>query len=99
MDLSEYERRVLGEIEDGLSADNPHLAAAMRRARAYRRTRRIVLHAAGLLAGAALLLLGVRVNSDAGVGLALMGYGLVVATLNALLPAPFTWPRSLRRRK
>jgi hypothetical protein len=94
MALSDYEKRVLGEIEDSLVVDAPRLASSLRNPRAFHRVRRALLRAGGILAGILLTILGVHANSAVGTIIALLGFGLVVATAFVL------WPVfSLSRRK
>ncbi len=86
MALSEYEKRVLGEIEDELSIDSPRLASSLRSTHNRRRARRAVRCSVQLLAGVALVLVGTQTNSGAGTLIAVIGYAITVATLNAALP-------------
>jgi hypothetical protein len=57
--LSDHEQRLLDEIEQALYAEDPKFAAAVRSARTRSRTRRsVVLGILGVIAGLALVLVG-----------------------------------------
>lgn len=59
MPLSDHEQRLLDQIEQALYADDPKFASAVRSARGRWRTRRaLVLAVFGVLAGLALVLIG-----------------------------------------
>ncbi len=76
MPLSDHEQRLLDEIEQALYAEDPKFAASVRSARARSRTRRsAVLCALGVLAGLALVLVGLVTNI---IALSVVGFVLVV---------------------
>ena len=77
MPLSDHEQRLLDEIEQALYAEDPKFAASVRSARTRSRTRRsAVLCVLGVLAGLALVLVGLVANI---VALSVVGFVLVVA--------------------
>jgi Flp pilus assembly protein TadB len=74
--LSDHEQRLLDEIEQALYAEDPKFAASVRSARTRSRTRRsAVLCAFGVLAGLALVLVGLLTNL---IVLSVVGFVLVV---------------------
>jgi hypothetical protein len=74
--LSDHEQRLLDEIEQALYAEDPKFAASVRSARARSRTRRsAVLCGLGVLAGLALVLVGLVANI---IALSVIGFVLVV---------------------
>ena len=83
MPLSEHEQRLLDEIEQALYAEDPKFAQSVRSARAKSRTRRsIVLSAAGVLVGLALVLVGLVAQL---IPLSVVGFVLVVGALGFLV--------------
>jgi Flp pilus assembly protein TadB len=75
--LSDHEQRLLDEIEQALYAEDPKFAASVRSARTRSRTRRsAVLCAFGVVAGLALVLVGLLTNL---IVLSVAGFVLVVA--------------------
>ena len=76
MPLSDHEQRLLDEIEQALYAEDPKFAASVRSARARSRTRRsAVLCGLGVIAGLALVLVGLVTNI---IALSVVGFVLVV---------------------
>jgi Protein of unknown function (DUF3040) len=76
--LSDHEQRLLDEIEQALYAEDPKFAASVRSARARSRTRRsALLCALGVLAGLALVLVGLVTNI---IALSVIGFVLVVGS-------------------
>lgn len=74
--LSDHEQRLLDEIEQALYAEDPKFAASVRAARTRSRTRRsAALCVLGVLAGLALVLVGLVANL---VALSVVGFVLVV---------------------
>lgn len=78
MPLSDHEQRLLDEIEQALYAEDPKFAAAVRSARTRSRTRRAgALCILGVLAGLALVLVGLMTNL---IALSVVGFVLVVGS-------------------
>lgn len=76
MPLSDHEQRLLDEIEQALYAEDPKFAASVRSARTRSRTRRsAVLCVFGVVAGLALVLVGLVANI---IALSVVGFVLVV---------------------
>jgi Flp pilus assembly protein TadB len=76
--LSDHEQRLLDEIEQALYAEDPKFAASVRSARTRSRTRRsAVLCGLGVLAGLALVLVGLVANV---IAVAVIGFVLVVGS-------------------
>jgi len=74
--LSDHEQRLLDQIEQALYAEDPKFAASVRSVRARSRTRRgAVLGVLGVLAGLALVLVGLITNL---IALSVVGFVLVV---------------------
>jgi hypothetical protein len=74
--LSDHEQRLLDEIEQALYAEDPKFAASVRSARARSRTRRsALLCGVGVVAGLALVLVGLVTNI---IALSVVGFVLVV---------------------
>jgi hypothetical protein len=74
--LSDHEQRLLDEIEQALYAEDPKFAAAVRSARTRSRTRRsIVLGVLGVVAGLALVLVGLLTTV---IVLSVVGFVLLV---------------------
>jgi len=74
--LSDHEQRLLDQIEQALYAEDPKFAASVRSVRARSRTRRgAVLGVLGILAGLALVLVGLITNL---IALSVIGFVLVV---------------------
>ena len=77
MPLSDHEQKLLDEIEQALYAEDPKFAASVRSARTRSRTRRsAALCVLGVLAGLALVLVGLVANI---VVLSVVGFVAVVA--------------------
>ena len=77
MPLSDHEQRLLDEIEQALYAEDPKFAASVRLARTRSRTRRAaVLCVLGVVAGLALVLVGLVTNL---IALSVIGFVFVVA--------------------
>jgi Flp pilus assembly protein TadB len=75
--LSEHEQRLLDQIEQALYAEDPKFASAVRSARRHSHARRsVILSAVGLLAGLALVLVGLMTNL---IVLSVVGFVFVVA--------------------
>lgn len=76
MPLSDHEQRLLDEIEQALYAEDPKFAASVRSARTRSRTRRsAALCVLGVVAGLALVLVGLLTNI---IALSVVGFVLVV---------------------
>jgi hypothetical protein len=76
--LSDHEQRLLDEIEQALYAEDPKFAASVRSARTRSRTRRTaVLCAFGVVAGLALVLVGLVTNL---IVLSVIGFVFVVGS-------------------
>jgi Flp pilus assembly protein TadB len=74
--LSEHEQRLLDQIEQALYAEDPKFASAVRSARRHSHARRtVILAALGLLAGLALVLVGLVTNL---IVLSVVGFVFVV---------------------
>jgi UPF0716 family protein affecting phage T7 exclusion len=75
--LSDHEQRLLDEIEQALYAEDPKFAASVRSVRTRSRTRRsVLLCVLGVVAGLALVLVGLVTNI---IALSVVGFVLVVA--------------------
>jgi hypothetical protein len=81
MPLSEHEQRLLDEIEHALYAEDPKFAASVRSARRHHfRTRRpLLLCVLGVIAGLALILVGLLKPSSL-IALSVVGFVLVVGS-------------------
>lgn len=88
MPLSEHEQRLLDDIEKALYAEDPKFASSVRSVEARRRRRpgrhRLAIAVVGVLAGLALVLLGLSVNPLFGLAgfvviVAAVAYGVMVA--------------------
>lgn len=80
MPLSEHEQRLLEQMEQQLSVDDPKFANAMRgSATRAKARRRMVLGALGVLIGLGLVVLGVARGGAAGLILGIAGFALMVA--------------------
>lgn len=78
MPLSDHEQRLLDEIEQALYAEDPKFAASVRAARSRSRTRRsVVLCVLGVIAGLALVLVGLIAQI---IALSVVGFVLVVGS-------------------
>lgn len=76
MPLSDHEQRLLDQIEQALYAEDPKFAASVRAARTRSRTRRsALLCVVGVIAGLALVLVGLIANI---VALSVIGFVFVV---------------------
>jgi hypothetical protein len=74
--LSEHEQRLLDEIEQALYAEDPKFASSVRSARAHRRLRSsVLLCVLGVLAGMALVLVGLLTNV---IALSVVGFVFIV---------------------
>jgi hypothetical protein len=94
MALSEYEQRVLEEIEHTLRQDSPRLDSSLRTARRQRRWPtyssrggQLLARVSLILTGLTVLLIGVHANSGIGIALGLIGAALVVVSADATLSA------------
>jgi uncharacterized membrane protein YkgB len=81
--LSEHELRVLEQMEQALSAQDPKFVSQMRRARVPA-VRRIPIGVVGVLVGLGLLLVGVNTT----VWLGAAGFALMVASVSFAVTAP-----------
>jgi uncharacterized membrane protein YkgB len=81
--LSEHEHRVLQQMEQALSAQDPTFVSQMRRARVTA-VARITIGVVGVLVGLGLLLVGV--NTTAWLGVA--GFALMVTSASFAVTAP-----------
>lgn len=88
MPLSDHEQRLLDDIEKALYAEDPKFASSVRSVEARRRRRpgrhRLAIAVVGVLAGLALVLLGLSVNPLFGLAgfvviVAAVAYGVMVA--------------------
>lgn len=86
MPLSEYEQRVLEQMERQLSADDPKLATTLTTPR-QRTGRRVIVAAASLIVGLLLLILGV-VESLAVVGI--LGFAVMLGGVMYAVLSPST---------
>jgi hypothetical protein len=94
MPLSEYEKRTLDQIEQGLSRADPHPASALGSVWPRRRVGKRHLRAARLLTGVSLLLtgviaalLGVHSNNSIGLITGVLSYLVIVAAATLTLDA------------
>jgi hypothetical protein len=94
MALSEYEQRVLDEIEHTLRQDGPQLDSSPSAARQHYRWTpfsslggQLLADLSLLLTGLTVLLIGVHANSTVGIAVGLIGSGLVVVSVHATLTA------------
>jgi hypothetical protein len=79
--LSDHEQRLLDEIEQALYAEDPKFAASVRSARARSRGRRsALLCVLGVIAGLALVLVGLVVNPPHLIVLSVIGFVLLVGS-------------------
>lgn len=80
MPLSEHEQRLLEQMEQQLSVEDPKFANAMRGSAArVKARRRMVLGAFGVLAGLGLVVLGVARGGAEGLVLGITGFAVMVA--------------------
>jgi hypothetical protein len=78
--LSEHEQRLLEQMEQQLSVEDPKFANAMRGSAArVKARRRMVLGAFGVLVGLGLVLLGVARGGAEGLTLGITGFAVMVA--------------------
>ncbi|MEO9138081.1 MAG: DUF3040 domain-containing protein [Jatrophihabitans sp.] len=78
MPLSEHEQNLLDQIEQALYAEDPKFAATVRSARSRSRTRRaVILSVLGVIAGLALVLVGLVSQI---IALSVVGFVLVVGS-------------------
>ncbi|MGO4383007.1 DUF3040 domain-containing protein [Specibacter sp. RAF43] len=95
MELSEHEARILQELEDDLSADDPRLARALGRAERLRLpVHRSILAAATIGLGIALMAYALALRS---IPLGVVAFAVTTAGAYAT-SLPFTWFRRHRRR-
>jgi|tagenome__1003787_1003787.scaffolds.fasta_scaffold20296619_2 hypothetical protein len=80
MELSERERRLLREMESHLLAEDPGLASSLRVHR-LRGDVKVALAGFGLVAGAVLMGVGTVHGGAAGVGVALVGFLVLLASV------------------
>ena len=80
MPLSEHEQRLLEQMEQQLSVEDPKFANAMRGSAArVKARRRMILGAFGVLVGLGLVLLGVARGGAEGLVLGIAGFAVMVA--------------------
>jgi hypothetical protein len=84
MPLSEYEQRVLEQMERALESDDPRLATTLQRSR-HRSPLRFVLAGLGVVLGLLLLVIGVSANLT---WLGVVGFVLMFAGVAAVFAAP-----------
>jgi DUF3040 family protein len=78
--LSEHEQRLLEQMEQQLSVEDPKFASAMRGSAArVKARRRMIFGALGVLVGLGLVVLGVARGGAEGLILGIAGFGLMVA--------------------
>jgi hypothetical protein len=78
--LSEHEQRLLEQMEQQLSVEDPKFASAMRGSAArVKARRRMFLGALGVLVGLGLVVLGVARGGAPGLALGIAGFALMVA--------------------
>ena len=78
MPLSEHEQRLLDEIEQALYAEDPKFASSVRSARPRSRTRvMLALSVVGVLAGLAVVLVGLTTNL---IAVGVVGFVLIVGS-------------------
>jgi hypothetical protein len=97
MKLSQHEIRVLQELEDRLSADDPRLARAMgRTGHPFRAVRRLVLGAAVMGLGIGMMVYALALRS---VPMGATAFAVMTAGAYAASPPPMPsgWRRSCRR--
>jgi hypothetical protein len=80
MELSERERRLLQEMESHLLAEDPRLASSLRVHR-LRGGVRVLLAVSGLTLGAVLMGIGTGQGQALGIGVALVGYLILLAAV------------------
>jgi hypothetical protein len=81
MPLSEREQRLLQEIEQTLSTEDPRFVASVRSARPRRGTRTVgVLCAVGVVAGLAVVLAGLASGGGLGTAVGVLGFVLIVGS-------------------
>jgi hypothetical protein len=80
MELSERERRLLQEMETHLLAEDPRLASSLRVHR-LRGGVRVLLAVSGLTLGAVLMGIGTGQGQALGIGVALVGYLILLAAV------------------
>ena len=80
MPLSEHEQRLLEQMEQQLSVEDPKFASAMRGSAArVKARRRMILGALGVLVGLGLVVLGVARGGAEGLILGIAAFGVMVA--------------------
>jgi hypothetical protein len=85
MPLSEHEQRLLDEIEQALYAEDPKFASSVRSARPRNRVRMMLaLSVAGVVAGLAVVLIGLSANL---ILVGVLGFVLIVAACVAAASA------------
>src|SRR3954451_4675701 len=80
MELSERERRLLREMETHLLAEDPGLASSLRIHR-LRGGAKVALAASGLVLGAVLMGVGTVRGQAVGIGVALLGFLMLLASV------------------
>jgi hypothetical protein len=88
MPLSEHENHLLQDIERSLSLQDPDLASRLRSGRSVGGLRRswVVLGAAALL-GLVLTVIGVSLKNAVGIVVAVVGYVILVLSVNDMVGA------------
>jgi hypothetical protein len=80
MPLSEHEKRLLEQIEQTLGSEDPGLASSLRSARPRASNSMLLMAAlAALIAGLGVVLVGLRLNSNVGTVIGVIGYLTIVA--------------------
>ncbi len=89
MPLSDHEREQLEQIENDLLTNEPRLAASLNPTRVARQRKwnSILTASLGLLAGFAILFLGLRLANDLGTAIGVLGSLAIVAACNASVTA------------
>ncbi len=89
MPLSDHEREQLEQIENDLLTNEPRLAASLNPTRVARQRKwnSILTASLGLLAGFAILFLGLRLANDLGTAIGVVGSLAIVAACKASVTA------------
>jgi hypothetical protein len=96
MPLSEHEKRLLDEIEQTLRVEDPGLASSLRSARPQPRLATLIVAVVvSLLLAMALLVVGLRLASDAGTVIGVLGFAVSVGCGEATVRLV----RTVRRRR
>jgi hypothetical protein len=86
MPLSEHEKHLLQDIERSLTIADPDLAATLGSVRSVRRLLRSrILMGVAVLAGLILSLVGTYLANAVGIGVAVIGFALIVVGANELI--------------